>query len=303
MALTGTGSRIVPAKGKRPSFNMDELAPIVLKEPKPRRTLTVDSETTLVGGDFHFGAETHSPECEEIFLAVARDVRPGTIVLNGDLPDCLAVSKYPKDYRTSGPLATERKQYAEFLYRLREVCPSSKLVETNANHSGNGIESRWSRYLSDRIPELMEDPELAERWSYQSIFYPSWANIDLVDYYAITKGFIALHGDIVRSQAAYSARAMLEKWRISLIHGHTHRMGHYSYRVPGIAGKREHHMRAWEGGCLCRLTAPYMSTTNWVNGFSVVRHTEDGLFSVEQVVIENDEAVCATTGLRYTASK
>jgi hypothetical protein len=296
--------RGTPPFQKKPAqdFDLDQLAPIVLPPPKPRPTAKADTSITVVAGDFHFGQDTNSPECEEILLAAIRDLQPGTVVLNGDLPDMMAVSRFPKDYRTNSSMRVEKRQMHEFLHRLLTASPKSRLIETNANHSGNGVESRWSRYLSDRIPEVMEDPENQERFSYQSMFHPSWASIELVDIHTITSGMVALHGDIVRSHGAYSARGMLEKWRVSLIHGHTHRFGQHGYRVPAVAGKREHQMRAWEGGCCCRLTAPYAAMTNWQQGFSIIRHDDDGLFGVEQVLIHEGAAICAATGTRYRAA-
>jgi hypothetical protein len=283
-------------------FDIDELAPVVLPAPKARPTAKADTSITLIAGDFHFGQDTNSPECEDILISVVKDLQPGTIVLNGDLPDLMAVSRFPKDYRTHSSLTVEKRQMHQFFHRLMEASPKSTLIETNANHSGNGIESRWSRYLSERIPEIMDDPECQEKFSYQSIFYPKWLKIDLVDIYTVCPGLVALHGDIVRSHGAYSARGMLEKWRVSLIHGHTHRFGQHGYRVPAVAGKREHQMRAWEGGCCCRLTVPYAAMTNWQQGFSIVRHDEEGLFGVEQVLIHEGAAVCTTTGTRYKAA-
>lgn len=293
--------RAAPPPPKPAPADTEGLEPLRMPAPKRHPTTKADTALTIVASDFHFGEDTHSPECEAILLDVCRDLQPGVIVLNGDLPDLMAVSRYPKDYRTHNSLSVEKRQMWEFVHRLVTACPATELVETNANHSGQGIESRWSRYLSDRVPELMEDPDLRASLSYQRVFHPPWASITLVDYHVICPGFIAIHGDVVRGHAAYSARAMLEKWRVSLVHGHTHRIGQYGYRVPAVAGKSEHQMMAWEGGCLCRLTAPYLSVANWQQGFTLVRHTEDGAFGVEQVRIHEGVAICAATQTRYTA--
>lgn len=292
----------IPTPPPTPASDDTDFAPIQMPAPVRNRAITAQTNVTVVAGDFHFGEDTYSPECEELLLAVCEDLQPGTVVLNGDLPDLMAVSRYPKDYRTNNKLSTEKAQMWAFLHRLVSACPDTRIVETNANHSGQGIESRWSRYLSERVPELMEDPDIRARLSYEAVFHPPWAAIELVDYHVICPGFIAIHGDIVRGHAAYSARAMLEKWRVSLIHGHTHRMGQYGYRVPAVAEKKEHQMKSWEGGCMCKLTAPYLAVANWQQGFTVVRHTEEGVFGVEPVAIHEGAAVCTTTGKHYRAS-
>lgn len=302
--------RGTPAAQRKSAISPDDLealAPIVLPPPPPPACKIGATETTIVGGDFHFGPDSHSPECEEIFLNVIRDLRPKKVILNGDLPDMLAISHYPKDVRLKVDLGEERRQMHNFLYRLHEIVApwDGEIVETNANHSGESQESRWWRYLSDRIPALAGDPEFQPLLSYRAMWYPGWARIRTVDYEVICPGLIALHGDLVRSKAAYTAKAMLEKWRHNLVHGHTHRMGATGYRVPGIAGQREHQMRAYEGGCMCNLTPTYGSgsATDWQNGFTIFRHDEDGDFGTEQVLIHNKKAVVTTLGATYKASE
>src|SRR5688572_16816467 len=133
------GREPVGAKPKRTNADatLDDLAPLHYPAPKRRPTAKAETAITVVAGDFHWGEDTGSPECEEILLDCVKDLQPGTIVLNGDLPDLMAVSKYPKDYRTNNKLSTERRQMHEFLHRLKSVAPATQIVETNANHSGN----------------------------------------------------------------------------------------------------------------------------------------------------------------------
>lgn len=266
-------------------------------KPKPRNP---DATYTVVLNDFHFGEGTSDPDAQAITLQVVADLQPDAVVLNGDLADCYALSKYSKDARHKGPLSAERRHMAEYLHQLHGAF-GGRILETNANHSGNGTESRWWRYLSERIPEMLEMPEVVQALDYRKVWHPSWSRVELVDMHTICPGLIVLHGDVVRSHAAYSARGMLEKWRHSLICGHTHRIGMYGYRVPAVAEKREHQMRAWENGCLCRLDAPYLATTNWQQAFSIVRSADDGHFTVEQVLIQSGRAECLTTGGTYRA--
>ena len=287
---------------KDANFDFDDLAPIILPTPAlPARVTKGDAGLTFVAGDFHFHPDSYSAECESIFLQAVRDANPGTIVLNGDLPDLLALSRYPRDARIKPALRRERELMHEFLWRLRAIAPKTKIVETNANHSGDGRESRWWRYLSENAGALFDLPEMRDVLSYQNIWHPKGADIDLVEHYQICPGFIAIHGDVVRGHAAYSARGMLEKWRINLIHGHTHRMGYFGYRVPAVADKKEHQMRAYEGGCMCRLDPPYLATSNWQQGFSIVRHDEEGDFNVEQVLIHQGKAIINSLGGSYRA--
>ena len=288
---TGDVGEVFEALGVR----LYELPPLPLAPPRVKPA----AGRVLVASDFHFGAETYDPVAENILLQVATDLRPEMYVANGDIPDLLAVSRYPKDVRTEGPLEREIELTKRHYYEMRCILGAdARIVETNANHSGEGVESRWWRYLSANIPSLMSSSTMRDMLRYTNVFHDPALNIEIVDHVEIVPGFIALHGDIVRSHAAYSAKAMLEKWRINLIHGHTHRMGSYGYRVPAIGDKKEHQMRAFEGGCMCKLTAPYLSMANWQQGFTIIHHDKAD-FAVEQVLIHNGKAIVSSLGKVY----
>lgn len=290
---TGDVGSVLEALGVR----FYQLPPVTPAPPAPSRPV----QTALIASDFHFGVETYDPWAEHILLHVAADLRPDLYVANGDIPDLLAVSRYPKDFRTDGPLEEEIRLTKQHYVQMRQALPAgARLVETNANHSGDGVESRWSRHLSLNVPALMQAPAMRERLAYHHVFHDPALGVELLDHVEIVPGLIAIHGDIVRSHAGYSAKAMLEKWRTNLIMGHTHRMGSYGYRVPAIGDKKEHQMRAYEGGCMCKLTAPYLSVANWQQGFCIVHH--DGVdFSVEPVLIHNRKAVVGSLGKTYHA--
>ncbi len=283
---------------------LEQLAPVQL--PKASLPKTRASEKGLrrdvVVGDFHF------PLADErvvsILLQVIRDWGPNGITLNGDLPDMLQLGKYIKDFRTRWPLSRERAEMQRFLLQLHEAAPANaRIVETNANHSGNSSESRWWRFLSERLGELSDLPEVGAALDYRKIWHPQepWNRVEVVDSNTITKGLVALHGTIVRSKAAYSAMAMLEKYRANLIHGHTHRMGSTGYRVPAVGQQRAHQMRALEGGCACRLEAPYGDAHNWQQGFVLVLSSPDGHWSAEQVLVQEGRAIVTTLGKEYRA--
>lgn len=267
----------------------------------PPRVMATDA--SIVAGDFHF--PLHDPRCISIFLQVVRDLRPRLVVLNGDMPDMLAISRYPKDPRYSWSLLDERVAYHQFLrelFAITSTIEGCRVVETDANHSGNGIESRWWRFLSERIGELASLPEIIEKLDYSAIWHPQeeWCKLESVPYIAVSEQIMALHGDVVRGKAAYSASAMLDKWQFSLIHGHTHRSGMTSYRVPPIMDRPERILRAFEGGCMCQLTAHYAQVVDWSQGFTIVRGSGEH-FGVEQVIIENGHAVVTSVGAVYHA--
>lgn len=257
------------------------------------------NDYAVVIGDTHFGSECN--KTLDIFYQVLDQINPSTIILNGDTLDMTAISRYPKDIRHTSNLKTERDAYHKCLATIREISPTAKLYETNANHSGNSVESRWWRYLSERLGELACIPEIKEKLSYESVFLPDGANVDLVDYVKLAEDFYVMHGDVVRKNGAYSVLGMLEKWNSSIMMNHTHRVGMTALRRPGIGGKAEHMIKGYENGCACDLSPVYASAPNWQNGFSIVSMGGHSA-GVEQVIITNGQAQVATLGCTIKAS-
>jgi len=259
----------------------------------------------MVIGDTHFGSE--SEVTLDIFLKTVEELRPETVILNGDTLDMFALSRYPKDIRTSSSLLQEREAYHKFLKTLHDITSSygSDIYETNSNHSGNGVEGRYWRYLSDRLGDMASLPDLQEHLSYENVFFPheSWSRIKLVDYVEIVEGFIVLHGDVVRKHGGQSALGMMEKWgTVSMIINHTHRFGATSKRIPSIGSQKEKIVRVYENGCACDLTPCYATAANWQNSFSIVNYNDTSEPAVEQVLVAKKSACISTLGYTIKAS-
>lgn len=282
---------------------LERLRPVAVPAPsRPRATLTPTTGLTMVAGDFHFGC--HDERAISVFVETAAKLKPSRVILNGDLPDMLAVSRYPKDARArhQWSLQDEATAMHGFLRELEAAVPRTcEIVETEANHSGNGTASRWWRYLSDQIPQLMSMHAAEAKMGYQAWWYPEWSRIGLVDTVVLANDLLVLHGDIVRKHAAYSARATMEKWASSVMHSHTHRQGSGAQRVPGIPGRPDDIQRFYEIGCLCNLEPSYASAPNWTQGFAIVREDGDD-YGVELVTIRNGAAVVSTLGQTVRAA-
>lgn len=278
------------------------LAPINLNIKKNQIKSEELSDFTVVIGCIHFGV--HCNKTLDIFYQVITDLKPSKIILNGDIVDLLAVSKYPKDVRHNHTLQYERESYAEFIANIYTILGSSvEIVETNANHSGDGVESRWWRYLSDRIGEIATIDQIRDSLSYKKVFIPTndFISIDLVDNVKIHNDLYVMHGDVVRAKGGESARGMIDKWQSSVIMNHTHRIGMTAVRIPSIGGRVEKQRIGYEVGCACDLNPVYATAPNWQNGFAVLHSDEDGTVGFEQVVVINGKATCLSTGYTYTA--
>ena len=250
----------------------------------------------VVGSDFHFGC--HDEAAINIFLATIEELKPRTIVLNGDTMDMLAISRYPKDIKKQWSLMDERKAYHQFLDDLISVSGGAKIYETVSNHSGQSIDGRWRRYLSERLGELASLPDISDKLSYESIFMGEYQNhVEHVDYVDLN-GLIVTHGTTVRSAGGASAKGEIEKWQTSILHGHTHRIGSSCKRVPAFGNRGEKQMIGIEGGCLCSLDAAYGSHMNWQQGFNIISlNDEYDNFGLEQVYVKNGIANINTLGM------
>ena len=276
---------------------LEQLRPVALPAPaKPKRTVKPNGYT-LVAGDFHFPAQSNA--AISVLLETMAELRPTRLILNGDTVDLLAVSRYPKDQRYTWDLRQEVTEFHKFLHLAREISAAwnMDIVETEANHSGNGTASRWHRYLSDRVPVLYGHPKAEALLRYETWFYPEWCPIRLQDHVLIADELLVIHGDMARKHAAYSARGHAEKWHSSVMHSHTHRMGSSLERIPAVGPRPEQVRRAYEIGCMCDLNPSYVSAPNWTNGFAIVSHGEEaGLYGVELVNVVRGQASIAALG-------
>ena len=274
---------------------LEALRPVALPAPPPSVATSSANDFTLVAGDFHF--PQHCPETIAILLATIKALKPKRIILNGDTVDLLAVSRYPKDQRHTYDLRQEVVAFHEFLHQIVSLTNGwgTEIIETEANHSGNGTASRWHRYLSDRVPVLYGHPKAQELLDYQTWFYPDWAPIRLVESVVIADDLLVLHGDLVRKHAAYSARGHSEKWHSSVMHSHTHRMGSSLERIPAVGNRPEAVRRSYEIGCMCNLQPSYVSAPNWTNGFAIIAHSDEE-YGVELVNVSRGQAVVAALG-------
>lgn len=286
---------------------------IVDLPPLPRVPVTTQAApATLVVSDLHFPHD--DPRYISIVLQVVEELKPQRLVLNGDGPDMLALSRFPKDARIgkSWGLGEEQRASKSFWRTVAEVGQSwgIELVETEANHSGNDLASRWRRYLNERVPELFDLEGFEELASYARFFHPSDVDVRLVDDVVIAPEHPSplriLHGWKANANGGYTAKNSGDAIQGSVMVGHTHRLGESNRRVPAIVAggetvRREHQHRRFEIGCGMLLGADYAPHADWTQGFAVIHHTARS-YGVELVTVEDGRAVVGALGREVVAS-
>ena len=214
----------------------------------------------------------------ELALRIVKAVRPTAVNLGGDMLDFYRLSLYDKDPNrfADGGLQEELDQFYHMMRELLRAAPTQcRFRYIKGNH-----EDRLRRYLN-RNPELygLRSLEL------QALMRLDELGIEYCDEeIGVVPGHLVVkHGEIVRRDSAYSAKAELEKERhaVSVITGHTHRLGtHYATTRNGV-------VKAHENGCLCQLEPEYVKHPNWQQGFTMVTHWGGELFHVEDIPFLN----------------
>ena len=221
----------------------------------------------------------HDIHAWELFLNIVKVVKPTKINILGDALDFFQVSKWDKDPEQvkDGTLQENLDQWVHMVRQMQRVAPMGCQYDyLPGNHEG------WLRRYLMRNPELygLRALELASllRLDELGIRYHEY-EIEIIPGLLVGK-----HGDIVRKDSAYSAKAELEreKYAISTITGHTHRKGTYYVRT------RNGIVVAYENGCLCRLDPKYiMGVPNWQQGCSMTTHWGGELFHNDDIAFLN----------------
>lgn len=220
----------------------------------------------------------HDPHAWQLTLGIVSLVKPTKVNILGDALDFYQLSTFDKDPKQleNGRLQEDFDQWFRMARDLQRAAPDAcKFTFLPGNH-----EDRLRRYLN-RNPEL---------YGLRALELPSLMRLDElgIEYFEseveIIPGLlVGKHGEVVRKDSGYSARGELEreKYAISTITGHTHRLGtHY-------ARTRLRVVKAHENGCLCLLNPEYVKNPNWQQGLTITTHFGGELFHVADVPFLN----------------
>lgn len=232
-----------------------------------------DNIRTLEYSDAH--VPYHDPHAMELAVKIIAYVQPQRIIENGDMGDFYEVSCYDKDPAQirNGGLQNQVQVLNEFHGEVMRAKPADCEVHyTQGNHEYRLIRYLW-RHSELFGLKALELPTLLELDKFGIIYH--------ADEMALANGnLIVKHGTLVRKAGGMSALAELEneKYAVSTLTGHTHRIGCTMVRT------RRALIGGWEGGCLCDLRPAYVTNPNWQHGVTVITEAIDGdSFSVQTI--------------------
>jgi hypothetical protein len=187
----------------------EAFAPIAMTPLERPHSVVAPSPCWIVTSDHHWPRQDE--RVESVILRVIEELKPRGYILDGDGPDLLAMSKYPKDARPGKAWHLRDEQRAAKSW-WREIGRLGQgwgmaLYETEANHSGNGTASRWTRWLNENCPLLWELDGAEDMLDYRRYFHHADVPVALVDEVVICSDLRVRHGEMARKHGGYSARA------------------------------------------------------------------------------------------------
>lgn len=248
------------------------------------------SHTRIILPDVHM--PFHDPALLDCWLAFVRDARPQGIDILGDLIDCYHLSRFDKNPARKFSIQDEVDAAVEFLGKLRAAAPTN----CDIRYSEGNHENRLTRVLWTQSKVL----EPIRNLSIPALLGLSKLGIQYVKPetpYQIGRLWF-LHGDLARkcnwamSFGGTAAAACVKRVGGSVLMGHSHQMGHVSFRTWG------HLLEGFECGCLCQFDMEYVvGVPQWQQGWAVVDFTPSGCYDVSFVRLVERDAKLARVGL------
>jgi len=209
----------------------------------------------------------------QLFL---RDIKPDKIIMLGDMLDEPQLSKFDKDPSRKDTVQRDADGLKVQLNIIRENHVDAELVYMFGNH-----DERLRKYIWRAAPGLD---------SIKFIKLEKILGLEKMNYKFYTRAnelhregnLLFTHGTMVSQDSGMTARRMVKKYGMSIMHGHTHRGGsHYDTKVNKTLG-------GWENFCLCDLGLAKIWGTghpNWQQGLSLIYMKPPKRFIVNQILI------------------
>lgn len=235
----------------------------------------IKSGSTVFVPDLH--APHHDQRAVNTLIEFIRYFKPEHLIFLGDGFDFYQLSRFDKHPSRLLKLGDDIKDGIDCIKSICDAAPKAIKTMVEGNH-----ERRLYKYLCGH-PELTGLDVLAP----ENLLGLSELGIRWVPEEEVFEhhGFVVTHGTRVSKHSGMSAKSELEKWGVSGISGHTHRIGRYNLSNYG----GDH---VWfEAGCLCQLNPCYVvGRPNWQHGFAVGDFYEDR-FQINQIYIDRDYRV------------
>ena len=220
----------------------------------------------------------HDIAANKLVFKFIKHIKPDFVDMLGDVLDFWQISKFLGDPKRKDSIQKDINACKEYLKELRDLAPKAEIVF----HYGNHV-TRLKKYIWTNAKELdcIESLDIKFLLGLDKLRIKS---IDTQEGFMVRGKLAMTHGTCVSQDSGATARRNLKKYGLSVICGHTHRLGStFKTDLRGITG-------AWENGCLCNLDLIKewgRELADWQQGISVIDFHED-MFRVQQInIIDN----------------
>jgi predicted phosphodiesterase len=237
--------------------------------------LPTNHNDILLIGDIH--VPYHNIQALTLALKYGLEREVNTILLNGDIIDFYAISRFEKDPRKRN-FGHEVLMTRQLLTTIRKLFPKAAIYYKCGNH-----DVRYDHYIMRNAPDLLGMDE----FSFESLMNLDKLDIKFIpDKQIIHAGRLTiLHGHEL-GMSVFSpvniARGLFLRAKDSALCGHHHQASEHS--EPNINGKLT---TCWSVACLCELHPDYMPINKHHHGFAHVRVMDTGDFEVNNYRIVN----------------
>lgn len=267
---------VLPVADNRSKYNTDPT-----HKPKAIAQLEITDGLILVGSDAHIW-DTNWTCAQRAFIRFAKELKPHTIILNGDIFDGASISRHASiGWEQAPSVKQELESSVEFCDQVLKASPNSKRFWPAGNH-----DLRFETRLAERASEYKGIDGLHLK-DHVVGFQPCWR----VDVNAASPSYtIIRHREKGGIHADY--RNVLESG-CNLVTGHDHRLTvepFVDYRQVVRYGVRTGYMAAspYEPQFLNYLEAKH---PNWISGFVVLKYKDGMLLEPQKVIVMDDEHV------------
>lgn len=236
----------------------------------------------------------HDQRSVNLWLKVLKGFKPHLIDLVGDLDDSDSTGRWAiGPEKTISVDEAGAKDVRGFLKEIRTLSPKGDIHLFDGNHGW----TRHDKYIKENAPALIGTISPNTLYEHEDLGIEFHYYTDLP--YNRFNDMYVHHGNAVSKHSGESVKADMDAWGVSLIRGHSHRLGDY-FKTYEITGQR---LEGYEIGHMMKESlADYSNQRNWQQGF-LYGFISGGQHFLELVPIKDtDEGkTCYVAGKKYTA--
>lgn len=259
--------------------------PLRVEIPERRQykpTFTRAGHTYLCLSDIHAGDE--DPHAVDVAVQVGQAVGVDELILNGDIFDVHALSRYTPAREKPLRWVEERERALPVVAEIRGAFPKIPAHFIYGNH-----DIRPEKFIAQTAPQLQGLITLPEILGIEGLDF-TFAESNR---HIIADKLLVMHGTRVRKDAGASVKEEVRESGMSVVMGHVHRRALYELSNTAQEIRGDQPLIGVELGCLCSLRPSYLEpekTANWQHGAAIITVYSRGLVDVEPIRIHRGAA-------------